>query len=372
MSRTRVLFHPFFFLPENWNGMDEHLLLLARHLEPRDFELLVLGHATDGPQTAHLANRAGIRLIPAPYGPWASRRTRLQALHRLYRTEHIDILHIHSPVVGGQTIAALAARLARVAQTIVTYHQIQPARLPRKSRMSNAIAHRLLIDDVIAVSGGVRASMMTETGVPTSRVRVILNGVDPAVPAAALPELSARRPGEVRLAFFGRLSPEKGVAGLLDALAIVARACPAVRTLLVGDGPERAALEESARRLGLMDKVEFLGFRADARQIMGAVDLVVHAPVYEGFGLVVLEAMAAGRPVDANDAPGGLSDIVRHGETGFVVSAGDAAALAQAVVRLAGDADLRSEMGRRGRERYERKFTARGMAQQTSALYRAR
>src|SRR4051812_35450342 len=94
----RILFQPFFFLPERWNGMDEHLLLLARYLSSRQFELLVLGHPSDGPQTRLLAERAGLRYLEAPYGPGASWPVRCARLRALYKRERIDILHMHSPV----------------------------------------------------------------------------------------------------------------------------------------------------------------------------------------------------------------------------------------------------------------------------------
>src|SRR5215207_1005472 len=93
---TRVLVHPFLFLPENWNGLDEHLLLLTRYLGRDRFELSVLIHPSDGPQTRVLAERADIRGILAPYPPSASSGRRFIALRDLYRTERFDLLHLHS------------------------------------------------------------------------------------------------------------------------------------------------------------------------------------------------------------------------------------------------------------------------------------
>src|SRR5438445_8392946 len=105
--------------------MDEHLLLLSRHLDRRRFEMLLLTHPSDGPQTQILCERAGIQPVRAPYPVGASTWTRLNALRQLYAVERIDLLHLHSPVVGGQAIPAMAAKLARVSATVATYHQIQ-------------------------------------------------------------------------------------------------------------------------------------------------------------------------------------------------------------------------------------------------------
>jgi glycosyltransferase involved in cell wall biosynthesis len=368
-SKRRILFHPYFFFPEAWNGIDEHLRLLAKYLDPAQFELMVLEHTNDGPQTALLAARAAIRLIAAPEPGRSGPAARLMALRSLYARERVDVLHFHSPVAGGQSIPAVAARLAGVPLTLATYHQIQPARLPRRTRMVNAVTHTLLVDKTIAVSRDVQQTLARATGVPARRVSVIHNGIDPVESTGSLGKLPTRREGEVWIGYFGRLSPEKGVGGLLGALAVLPSDGPPIRTLIVGDGPERAALVAAAERLGVSNRVAFLGFRSDARKIMEQVDMVVHVPVYEGFGLVVVEAMAASRAVVVNDAPGGLPEIAQHGETGIVVPAGDAHALARALASLALDPEARARMGRAGRARYERLFSARAMAERTAELY---
>jgi glycosyltransferase involved in cell wall biosynthesis len=199
---------------------------------------------------------------------------------------------------------------------------------------------------------------------------VVPNGIDPPDAPIVTLDLPRRSAGEVRIGYFGRLSPEKGVAGLLEALASLTRVCPECRTLIVGDGPQRTELEELARRLGLVERVRFLGFRTDARAIMEQVDVVVHTPLYEGFGIVVLEAMAAGRPVVANDAPGGIAEMVIHRQTGLVAPAGSSAAVVEALARLARDPAERRRLGQNGRARYEQQFSARAMAERTAAVYR--
>lgn len=371
------MIHPFLFLAEEWNGLDEHLLLLSRYLGGR-FELLLLVHPTDGPQTTRLAQRSGMRAIAAPYPPAAGFRTRVAALRALYAQEGVDLLHIHSPAAGGQLATALAARLVGVKGIIATYHQVQPRRLPARSRLLNFVTHAVLVQRTIAVSRGVRDSLARAAGVPPGRVQVVYNGVDPfeAVPGAATAPsgLPPRVAGEVWVGYFGRLSPEKGLTVVLEALARLAREAPdapTVRAFIVGDGPQRGELEAQARRAAIADRVHFLGFRGEARAIMAELDVVVHAPVYEGFGLVILEAMAAGKPVVINDAPGGPSEIVAAGETGLIVPAGSAEALAGAILRLATDPGERQRLGLAGAAHYRRSFTARHMAEQVAALYEA-
>jgi glycosyltransferase involved in cell wall biosynthesis len=366
----RVLFHPFLFFPEKWNGIDEHLLLLCKYMDRARFEPAVLVHETDGEQTTVLAERAGIRAIPAPYAPRASARQRLRALRSLYRAERIDLVHFHTPVTGGQTVPALAARLAGVRATVATYHQMQPQRSGAKARALGLLTHELLIDRTVAVSGGVRESLAAMAGLRRRRIRVIHNGIEPEMPATGASALPAPARGEVRIGAFARLSPEKGFPDLLHGLARLTPERPDVRTFIAGDGPDKDELETLAQRLGIAERVQFLGFRQDARRIMAEVDIVAHTPVYEGFGIVVLEAMAAARPVVTNDAPGGHTELVAHGETGLIVPHGSPEALARALTRLADDACERRRLGQNGQRRCAERFSAEGMAKRTVEVYR--
>jgi glycosyltransferase involved in cell wall biosynthesis len=142
-----------------------------------------------------------------------------------------------------------------------------------------------------------------------------------------------------------------------------------LRLLVAGDGYERAALERRAEAAGCADAVLFTGYRADARALMAAVDIVVHPPRFEGFGLVVAEAMAAGRPVVATDVAGGLPEMVREGQNGMLVPYGDVGSMTAALVALCADEALRSRMGRAGRERYRQDFTVERMIERTLAIY---
>jgi glycosyltransferase involved in cell wall biosynthesis len=367
--RQRVLFHPFYFLAEEWNGIDEHLLLLSKHLDRRRYEIIVLTHESDGPQTMLLAKRAEIRAVASPYPSGASAATRHARLRSLYAEQQVDLVHFHRPVAGGQASPARAARLAGVSATVATYHQVQPNRLPAKSRIVNAVTQRCMIEDIIAVSAGVKASLGAAAGLDNRRIQVVHNGVDDIPDGTISGDLPERVEGEIRIGYFGRLSPEKGVSCLLDGMALLAAGHPEARLLIAGDGPERAELEARAIRLGIVHRVRFLGFRSDARRLMAQVDIVAHVPVYEGFGIVAIEAMACHRPVVANDAPGGLSEIVLDGETGLIVPSSSPSAVAEAIGRLIADPEERDRLGRNGRARFEQEFSARQMTTRTAAIY---
>jgi glycosyltransferase involved in cell wall biosynthesis len=172
------------------------------------------------------------------------------------------------------------------------------------------------------------------------------------------------------LLFVGRLVPYKGVDVLLRAMTQVT-----ATAWIIGDGPLRQWLEAEAARLGVGDRLRFLGPLPDAEVVahLHACDVFVLPSVThaETFGMVQLEAMACGRPVVSTRVRSGVPWVNRDGETGLVVEPGDAEALAGALNRLLHDAPLRFRMGEAGRARVARDFTLDAMASRTSAVYRA-
>ena len=190
---------------------------------------------------------------------------------------------------------------------------------------------------------------------------VVPNGVDLPTPA---PE-ACRVPG--RILFVGRLVQEKGLAHLLQSLAAVRAILPAAHLAIVGDGPERPALLRQTRRLRLDAGVEFLGQLppdAVAKQ-RAAAQVAVVPSYYEPFGLVALEAMAWGVPLVASDV-GGLREFTEG--AAVLVPPANAPALAQALVRVLSDVQLRQDLARRGIERAS-DYTWDRCAERTAAVY---
>jgi rhamnosyl/mannosyltransferase len=199
-----------------------------------------------------------------------------------------------------------------------------------------------------------------------SKCVVIPFGFDPARFTPSDPAT----PGFPTVLFVGRLVEYKGVDVLLRALAGVEHA----RAVLVGDGPRRAALEELTADLGLAERVAFAGEVSDERmaELYAACDLFVLPSVTraEAFGVVQLEAMAAGKAVVSTAVPTGVPWVNQHERTGLIVPPGDVPALRAAIQRLLADPALRERMGREGRARVARDFTPARMIDQMLALYR--
>ncbi|WP_146588236.1 glycosyltransferase family 4 protein [Puniceibacterium confluentis] len=175
-----------------------------------------------------------------------------------------------------------------------------------------------------------------------------------------------------RLLFVGRLAGVKGVPVLLEALAGLTAACPDLRLTLIGDGPERAALEQHAQALGVAERTAFLGYRSQAEvtEALRSTDIFVLPSFAEGVPVVLMEAMAAEVTV-VTTRIAGVPELVRDGESGLLVAPGDAAALRDALLRVLGDADLRRRMGQMGRARVATDYDSETEAAWLSELFRA-
>ena len=165
-----------------------------------------------------------------------------------------------------------------------------------------------------------------------------------------------------------RLVPIKAHEVFLEAARAIADASPAARFVVVGDGERRAALEALARRLGLGDRVSFLGWRADLDRIYADLDVVVLCSRNEGSPVSLIEAMAAGRPVVAT-AVGGVPDLVEDGVTGRLIPPDDGAALGRAVLEVLADPDRARALGEAGRQRVFPAFGAARLVGDIDRLY---
>ncbi|HEV3168358.1 MAG TPA: glycosyltransferase [Isosphaeraceae bacterium] len=287
-----------------------------------------------------------------------SRRQPLQAVARLAATLRARQPELVQSFLFHANIATrLAAPLAgapwvvgglRVAERGKAWH-----------RALDCLTSRLSCGSV-CVSEGVRQFSQTVGRLPADRLTVIPNGIDPAPFDSAQP-LDRRAIGVPPDAFLtlyvGRLDPQKGLSTLLDAASVVAGAHPNWHLALVGDGPLRQELESQATRSPeLADRVHWLGWRDDVPALLKTADLLVLPSLWEGMPNVVLEAMASCRAVVAT-AVEGTTELVVPGETGWLVSPGDAESLASALLSAAEHPELLRPLGAAARRRVESRFT---------------
>lgn len=175
-------------------------------------------------------------------------------------------------------------------------------------------------------------------------------------------------PANLLVVVAARLSAEKRVEDLIRCVPHVLEAFPNARFIVVGEGPDREALERDAASSGKRS-VTFLGFRHDVLDIIAVADVLVLPSDAEPFGIVLLEAMVLSKPVVAINC-GGPAEIVADGITGVLVPPRDPISLAKGIIRLLGDPDWRRILGREGFQRYSNRFTASRMGGETLAVYK--
>ncbi len=278
--------------------------------------------------------------------------TTLPALLEVIDRQQIDILHLHG--YGATTFGRLAGAWRRL--PVVLHEHANLTSTPWFQR----VADRLLepyTDVAIAVSESTADFVRTARLVRPERVKVVYLGAplaEFAAPQAPETIAAARRefgvaPDEVLVGTVTRLHESKGNQYLVEAARRVVDARPRVRFLLFGEGPLRPSLEARAAELGLGDRFLFGGFVKDVARALWMFDVSVFPSLWEGTPLTVFEALAAGRPIVATDADG-LVDVLAHERDALIVPRRDARALADALVRVIDDADLRTRLSAHARE----------------------
>lgn len=280
-------------------------------------------------------------------------------LREIIRREQVEVIHAHqySPMV----YAVLAACAVRRVRVIFTEHG---RNYPEQYRWKRALLNPLLargIDQIVAISASTRSSMIAYDRLPAERIRVVHNGVDLQC-ARGSADVSAKRlelgipEGWAVVGSATRFEPVKNLPLLLHAFRTVLLDRPHTCLLLAGGGSLEQELRDLSRSLGMETRVRFIGLRHDLPDIYRLMDVFVLSSHTEGVSIALLEAMANGVPAVVT-AVGGNPEVVRHGETGFLVPAGDDGVMAERLLQLLENKRMSEEMGRSGRLRVEECFS---------------
>jgi glycosyltransferase involved in cell wall biosynthesis len=294
------------------------------------------------------------------------------AAARLARTGAFDILHAFWPLPHG--VLGLVAKRASGVPLVSTFFGVELTWMERDLPFLAPVLRGIVrgSDAVTAISTYTAERLRRQ--VPTADPAIIPFGATVAAPDA-VPPIRSDPAAPLRLLFVGRLVERKGVHLLLDALARLPPAPPVLLDVM-GDGPERAALQAWASELGIAERVRFHGFVARQRLEAGLAEcdaFVLPAVVdakgdVEGLGVVLIEAMACGKPTIAS-AAGGIVDIVRGGRNGLLVPPGDVGALAAAIERIRDDPAAAAAMGTTGREDARTDFSWDAIVERLTGVY---
>jgi glycosyltransferase involved in cell wall biosynthesis len=276
---------------------------------------------------------------------------------------------LHSYLFAANAWGRIAARLAGI-PAVASERTDRPRRRRREILAERVLAP--LTAAYIVNSEAVARRVLQAVPAMRGRLRRIPNGIDLTPFAGDRHRCRAdlrvllRLPADATLAgVLGTLSPDKAHGILLDALSGLP---PTVGLVVMGEGPERRALEDRIRAGGLSERVHLLGHRDDVPGLLLGLDLLVQSSLREGMPNAVLEGMAAGLPVVAT-AVGGTAEALGGGDCGVLVEPGSAAALAEAMAALLADPGRAAALAARARERVEIEYSLAGMIRRTEALY---
>jgi glycosyltransferase involved in cell wall biosynthesis len=352
-------------------GAEQHLLTLLPALRARGVESQILllvepGNRMQNYVDAAVAKGIPVQRIPIQRHIDPSLYSRLSGALSAFKP---DIVHTH--LLHADLYGIPAARALRL-PVITSRHNDNTFRRRFPLRQVNGLLWRM-VQAGIAISDSIARFSIEVEGAPPAKVHRIYYGLD-AKPidrrearASVLKEYNLGAES-LLVGVACRLIEQKGVSYALRAFAQVAPEFPDARLLIAGDGPLRKTLENEAKTLGMKDRVLFLGWQPDVTRLLAAFDLLLAPSLWEGFGLVMLEAMAQGTPIIASRVSA-IPEVVVDGETGLLVAPRSVPALAAALKRLLADRALRQHMGLVGQDRQETVFSAGRMADETAALY---
>jgi glycosyltransferase involved in cell wall biosynthesis len=368
-------------------GAERHLLTLLAGLRKHDIDArLILLVEPNNPMQTYV-DEASARGIPVErlmihrdLDPSLFKR-----LREYLRNMQPDVVHTH--LLHADLYGIPAARWADVPVVVSSRHNDNTFRRRFPIRQVNQLLWRMA-DGGVAISDAIARFTVEVEGAPKAKIQRIHYGLEAAKPldraaarTALLGELNLPHPlapspnsgrgneaaQPVLIGIACRLIEQKGVTYAIQAFARVAERFPNAHLLIAGEGDLRAALEKEAA-LKLQNRIHFLGWRDDIPAFMAALDIFLSPSLWEGFGLVLLEAMAQAVPI-IGSAVSAIPEIVVNGETGLLVPPRDVTSLTDALDQLLADKPLRQFMGMQGQDRVETRFSAARMVDETAALY---
>lgn len=264
--------------------------------------------------------------------------------------------------------AGVAAKCLKI--PVVVWRHIDQ---PLKNKWRYRVTYNFLATRIVANSNATKTSLLKNTPwLDKERITVIYNGIDPEFYAHGNGVKIRHHYGLTDdtplIGFVGQLNERKGIQYLLEAFMQVRQEIPGAKLMLVGSGNLRSTIEAFRQNNNCCEQIILAGFQTNIPDFMNAFDLLVLPSLWEGFGYVLVEAMAAGRPVITTNTSS-MPEIVRDGVDGLLVPPGEAQSLSQAIIRLLQNPQLAKQMGENGKKHVEEQFTKKRMIDETEACF---
>ena len=349
-------------------GTEAQLMEIAEHLDPERFAVTVVALKGEGAIAEEMRKR-GIKVVALNGAGKMDARVFFR-FFSLVRAEQPDVIHSFLPLAN--YVGMIVGRMLGISVLIASYRGVEQQRSKFWAWGDRLVVR--LAQATTCCSDAVRQSVIEGFGGDTSKYITIYNGIDVErfhrVSTLTKSDLGLRE-GIATIGTVCRLDePTKGLAVLLKGIAQLNQISniPPFQLLLVGDGPSANGLRRLSEELALNEIVVFAGLRCDVEQILPLLDLFVLPSLSEGFGIALVEAMAAGCPVVAT-AVGGIPEVVRAGRTGVLVPAGDSKALTEALAGLLKDGSKARALGRKGQRWVATQFAVSTMVHHHESLY---
>jgi len=353
----------------HYGGLERVVISLWRHMDRTRFDPFIVCTAGRG---AHYEDmeREGARMFALDgHGKKFGQYTACHRLAQIARAEKVDIVHTHN--TGPMLDAALAGLFGGPGVMVHTDHA-RSFPDARKYMIAENIAARFFAK-VVAVSEETKQNLIHYEGIPGEKITIINNGIEGASYDIDLDRQEAKKRFGVErfkqiIGLGVVLTEQKGIIHLIRAASQVLALHPGTGFVVAGDGKIRAQLQNFVNEKGVADNFIFIGATKEIPAFLQCLDVYVLPSEWEGLPLVILEAMAAKRCIVASKV-GAVPQVITDGEEGVLVPPADPAALADALVRVLGDSDLRQKLANNAHERFVQGFTVHSMTRSYERLY---
>jgi glycosyltransferase involved in cell wall biosynthesis len=361
-----------------FHGPERQMLQLAKHMKRESFqvEMLVLYRRTGAMPLIHpLVERARNHGVEAEQLEGKAKLSPTDITYVTQRLSRGQFSLIHTHGYKANILGVIAAKLAGVKSVVTVHLHTETSYRLRLYKVIDLLALRFF-HKVIAVSESLRQYLIV-AGLSPKKVITVHNAIDLEIFTSSVSFHNNKALIENQLeigsdqnivSIIGRLTSQKGHRYFLESAGRVLEVFPEARFLIIGDGPLREELEGLSLSLGIAQAVRFLGYRQDVATLMSMSDVIVMPSLREGLPYVLLEALALARPVVGTPV-GGIPEVVKHGETGFLVPPKDSESLAEAVIQILRNPKEAAKLGERGRELVSREFNVETMVRKTAAVY---
>lgn len=339
---------------------------LCRHIRRDDFNVSVCYFKEKGCRGEELEKESYDVLNLNDIGRGRNKYLQFLSLRHAVLSKSFDIIHSHS--IGSLIEASMCRMFYPKVRLVHTFHFGNYPHYNKKYLLMEKLFCRIP-NQLVAVGNEQKRAIREALNISEGRITTVWNGVEPSKESLDSTLVDVLPKGKKVIGSLSTCIPQKGLDNLLNVASILKKKRNDFIVLIVGDGPLRSDLEKKYAELDLSGTVFFLGWVTEATtRILPFFDIFVQTSLWEAMSMVILEAMAAGKPIVATEV-GENKHVLIHGQSGFLSRPGDIKATAGYLEGLLNDADLRNSMGQNAKKVFERDFTVDLMARRYEQLY---